>query len=380
MKINRREFISQAGAAVAGASSLGLMGSMDAPLQTRKNSKDFIIVQGHYDIWEFNDRFALNDEKQNSPLRDFLLPRLLEGGVDVVIMPAGGEAARHRIMNDEVLAGSLRSTDMLLREIEKTNGKASAILTKRDLPAKPDPDHVRFFLDFEGGDPISIHAEPGLNPEVRMGLLRAFFRMGVRGLQLTRDGRNQIGDGWLEGKGGRLSRFGVEVVEEMNKIGMLIGVSHVSENAVMHAAEISTKPIVSTHQNPRKFINTLLQLSDDMIKAIAKTGGVCGVRYHGNESTPYDKLVEMISYMGDMVGIGHVGFAWLGHDVGHPRTGYVPGVSKGPFPGGEIEKLTKYEQNNRFIDALYRHKFGDKEVAMILGGNFLRVMREVLPA
>jgi membrane dipeptidase len=347
--------------------------------QGKKGPRDFIIVQGHYDIWEFNDRFALNNEANNSPLRDYLLPRLLQGGVDVVIMPAGGEAARHRIENDQLLAGSLRSTDMLIREIEKTKGKASLILTKKDLPTVSDPNHVRFFLDFEGGDPVSIDAEPGLHPDHELSLLRTFFRMGVRGLQLTRDGRNQIGDGYKEGKGGRLSKFGVRVVEEMNNIGMLVGVSHVSENTLMHAAEISKKPIVSTHQNPRKFINTLLQLSDDMIKAVAKTGGVSGVRYHSQSATPYEKLVEMVAYMGNLVGIEHVGFAWLGHDVGHPRTGYVPGFTEGPAPAGEIENLTKYEQNSRFIDALYKGKFSDKEVAMVLGGNFLRVMKEVLP-
>jgi membrane dipeptidase len=279
MKINRRDFIAKTGLAISSASVAGMMtGMKQRPQQGKKGPRDFVIVQGHYDIWEFNDRFALNDEAQNSPLRDHLLPRLLEGGIDVVIMPAGGEAARHRIGNDQLLAGSLRSTDMMIREIEKTNGKASIIRTKKDVPEKPDPNHVRFFLDFEGGDPISVDAEPGLHPDHELALLRTFFRLGVRGLQITRDGRNQIGDGYKEGKGGRLSRFGVRVVEEMNRLGMLIGVSHVSENTLLHAAEISQKPIVSTHQNPRKFINTLLQLSDDMIRAVAKTGGVCGVR------------------------------------------------------------------------------------------------------
>jgi membrane dipeptidase len=379
MKINRREFIAKTGAAVAGASTIGLMSAMQRPLQGKKGPYDYIIVQGHYDIWEFNDRLALDEESQNSPLRDHLLPRLLEGGVDVVVMPAGGEAARHRVESDQLLEGSIRSTDMLLREIEKTNGKASVIRTKKDLPEKPDRNHVRFFLDFEGGDPISIPAEPGFPKDERLALLRTFFRLGVRGLQLTRDGRNQIGDGYLEGKGGKLSRFGVEVVQEMNRLGMMVGVSHVSENTLLHAAEVSTKPIVSTHQNPRHFINTLLQLSDEMIKAVAKTGGVAGVRFHSQSSTPYEKLVEMVAYVGNLVGIEHTGFAWLGHDVGHPKTGYVPGVSKGPFPGGEIEKLTKYEQNSRFIDALGKGKFSDKEISMVMGGNFLRVMREVLP-
>lgn len=383
--------MTQTGVSLSAASAFGLMTPRKAggppktkpitdSLKANKGPLDYVIVQGHYDVWEFNDRLALEEESQNSPLRDFLLPRLLEGGLDVVVMPAGGECARHRLGSNEILAGSLRCTDMLIREIEKTNGRASIIRTKSDLPEKPDPNHVRFFLDFEGGDPISIHAEPELHPDSRLALLRTFYRMGVRGLQITRDGRNQLGDGWREGVGGKLSRFGVEVVQEMNKIGMLVGVSHVSENTLLHTAEVTTKPIVSTHQNPRKFINTQLQLTDGMIKAVAKTGGVTGVRYHSNKTTPYETLVDMISYIGDLVGIEHTGFAWLGHDVGHPRTGYVPGVTKGPAPSGPIENMTKFEQNSKFIDTLYKRKFSDQHIAMVMGGNFLRVMREVLPA
>lgn len=372
MKINRREFITQTGVAAASVSMLGLMsgvGRKSTPL--KKGPMDYIIVHGHYDIWEFNSRFALMEESQNSPLRDFLLPRLLAGGVSVVIMPAGGEAARHRIENDQLLAGSLRSTDMLIREIEKTNGKASIIKSKKDIPAFPDPNHVKFFLDFEGGDPISIDAEPGLHPDHRMALLRQFFRVGVRGLQLTRDGRNQIGDGWLEGKGGKLSRFGVEVVEEMNRLGMMVGVSHVSDNTLLHAAEVSKKPIVSTHQNPRKFMNTGLQLSDEMIKAIAGTGGLAGIRFHSDKATPYSKLVEMLDYMVNMVGIEHVGFGPLGHDIG------CSGIDHEPVTSG-TEMLTKYEQYSRFIELLDK-RFSEKEIALIMGGNYLRIWKEILP-
>jgi membrane dipeptidase len=207
-----------------------------------------------------------------------------------------------------------------------------------------------------------------------------FFRAGVRGLQLTRDGRNQLGDGWLEGEGSKLSRFGVEVVQEMNRLGMMVGVSHVSTNSVLSAAEVSTKPIVSSHSNPRKFTKTVRDHTDEEIRAIAATGGLIGVRYLDYETSPYSVLVDWVDYMANMVGIDHVGYAWLGHDVGHPRKGYVPGYFEGPVPrNGEIETLTKYEQNSRFIDALYKKNYSDDEVAKVLGGNFLRVMKEVLP-
>lgn len=377
--MNRRRFLANTGFVAAGMSMSGLMGGTGTSrAQQRKGPLDYIIVQGHYDIWEFNDRLALRRSEHNSPLRDHILPRLLEAGVNVVIMPAGGDSVDQRGGSEQLLAGSMRTTDMLHVEIEKTNGRASIIKSKKDLPEIPDPNHVKFFLDFEGGQSIAIDPQPEYHPDRRLALLRNFFRLGVRGLQLTHHSRNQLGDGWREGDpGNKLSRFGVEVVEEMNRLGMMVGVSHLSANGIYHAAEVSTKPIVSTHQNPRKFIDTPLQLSDDEIKAIASTGGIAGVRYHSSSLTPYDRLVDMIEYIADLVGIEHTGFAWLGHDEGHPRTGYVPGVSEGPAPDG-IEGMSKYEQFSRFIELL-DERFTQDEIALIMGGNFLRIWKDILP-
>jgi membrane dipeptidase len=345
-----------------------------------KGPKDYVIVMGHYDIWEFNARFGLKKESQNSPLRDFILPRYLEAGVSVLIMPASGDSTDERQGSDQVLEGGMRTIDMIHNEIEKTNGMASLILTKKDVPDKPDPNHLKFFLDMEGAETIQANSEPKqYYPGCDLANLRDFFRLGVRGLQLTHNGRNMAADGVGEGKmAGKLSTFGVKVVQELNRLGMMVGVSHLSANGIFHAAEISTKPIVSTHQNPQKFINTPLQHSDQEIKAIASTGGLMGMRYQEGEMT-YKMCVDIIDYVADLVGIEHVGIAWLGHDVGNPSPNYVPGFSSGPVPGGEIEKLTKYEQNSRIIDLLYQRKYTDEHIAMVMGGNFLRIMKETLP-
>lgn len=402
MTTTRRDFLIKSSIVSAGV-SLGLpgilFGSPEVPLESPivsvgspgvinmkhsllpKGPKDYVIVMGHYDIWEFNARFGLKKESQNSPLRDFLLPRLLEGGVSVVVMPASGDSAQERMESDQVLNGGMRTIDMLLTEIAKTDGKASLILTKKDVPDKPDPNHVKFFLDMEGAETIQTNSEPNqYYPGCDLATLRNFYRLGVRGLQLTHNGRNMAADGVGEGKlAGKLSAFGVRVVEELNRLGMMVGVSHLSANGIFHVAEISTKPIVSTHQNPRKFMYTGVEHSDEEIKAIASTGGIVGMRYHSNIGTPYNFCADMIDYVADMVGIEHINIGWLGHDVGNPSPDYVPGISKGPIPEGEIEKLTKYEQNSRFIDILYQRKYTEDHIAMVMGGNLLRVMKETLP-
>lgn len=383
MRINRKDFLIKTSIVSAGV-SLGLPGIANMNnYSLHKGPKEFVIAMGHYDIWEFNARFRTKNKSQNSPLRDFLLPRLLEGGVNVVVMPASGDSTDERMGSDQVLEGGMRTIDMLLMEIEKTNGKASLILTKKDVPDTPDPNHVKFFFDMEGAETIQPNAEPNqYYPGCDMATLRNFFRLGVRGLQLTHNGRNQATEGASEGAmGGGLSRtYGVPLVQECNRLGIMLGFSHCGAKAIFEAAEISTKPIVSTHQNPKAFFNNAdLQHSDEEIKAIASTGGIVGMRYHSNRETPYTVCADMIDYVANLVGIEHINIAWLGHDVGNPSPDYVPGISKEPFPEGEVEKLTKYEQNSRFIDILYQRKYTDEHIAMVMGGNLLRVMKEILP-
>ena len=339
----------------------------------------YISVEGHRDIWELSDRFRLSDASQHSPIRDFLAPRLIEGGVSVAIMPAGGDSLEERDGRDALFEGSMRVLDMLLVEIEKTDGKASVIKTKADIPTKPNKGRVQFFLDLEGGGPIQIDPEPGYHPDGRLALLRQFFRLGVRGMQLTHNGRNMLADGISEGKmAGRLSAFGVEAIGEMNRLGMMVGVSHLSANGVLHAAEVSTKPIVSTHTNIHPFLSTDRQHLEEEVKAIASTGGLVGVRYIEGE-TPYALLVDEIEHMANLVGVEHIGVGWLGHDAGHPAAGYVPGHGPGRDFAG-VEAQTMRQHWSTFIGLLAERGFTEDEIGLIIGGNFVRIWNEVLPA
>ena len=353
-----------------------------AQAPANKGPYDYLIVEGHRDIWEFNDRFRLTRRAQTSPLKDHLLPRLLEGGLDVVIMPAGGDSVAERGDDPRLLEGSLRVVDMLLSEMEKTNGVVSLIQTKADLPAKPDRTKLSIFLDLEGGASIQYQEpEPEFHPDRKLAMLRNFFRLGVRGMQLTHNGRNMLGVGIAEGKAGHpLSEFGVEVVREMNRLGMLIGVSHLSAKGIEHAVQLSSQPIVSTHTNLQAFLKPAnpRQHSDEEVRQIASTGGVAGMRYIEGE-TSYDLLADEIEYIVKLVGEDHVGVGWLGHDVGHPHTGELPELANGR-QGTGVEGETMYEHWNKFIGLLGKRGFNEQQIAKFVGGNFLRVMREVLPA
>lgn len=349
-----------------------------------KDPHNYVIVEGHRDIWELTDRLKLRVASQNSPLSDFLVPRLIEGGESVVILPSGGDSLPERSYIQPVLEGNLRTLDMLLVEIEKTNGKASIIKTKADVPSGPNKDKVQFFLDMEGGEGLGTVCgpEPEFLPGYQLALLRQFFRLGVRGVQLTHNGRNQLGDGVGGGRmGSKLSAFGVEVVHEMNRLGMMIGVSHLCVNGVLHVADITKHPIVSTHQNLEAYVNRLyapVSLIPDEVKAIASTGGIVGMRYIPGKAS-YSVIADEFESLAKAIGVEHVGIGWFGEDIGHPETGYVPGFSPPhKFTGHEAESL--YTHWSTFIGMLADRGFTEHDIGLMLGGNYLRVWREVLPA
>ena len=164
----------------------------------------------------------------------------------------------------------------------------------------------------------------------------------------------------------------------MNRLGMMVGVSHLSATGIFHCAEISTKPIVSTHTNLTAFIDTERQHNDEEVKAIASTGGLVGIRYIGS-STSYEFLAKQIDYMVNLVGIEHIAVGWLGHDKGHPYVGQLPDITKNPRIPTGVEAQSMYEHWNNFIGVLYEHGYTDEQISLILGGNFIRVWNEILP-
>src|SRR5215831_9285935 len=376
--LSRRDFFSQS-RSLLGA---GLLAA--APRRghaaTTKGPHDFIIVEGHRDIWEQSGRTRLKEETQHWPIANFIAPRLIEGGLSVVIMPAGGDSLEERDERDEMFEGSMRVLDLILSDIEKAGDKASIIRTRADIPSKPNKGKVQFFLDIEGGGSIqSNYPEPGFQAERSMALLRQFFRLGVRGVQLTHNGRNQLGDGrGIDKMGSKLTPFGVGVIQEMNRLGMMVGVSHLSANGVFHACEVSKQPIVSTHQNLERFVRSspLVEIMDEEAKVIAKTGGIVGIRYIVNV-TPYKLLADEVEYLAKLVGVEHIGVGWLGHDKANPNGREVEGHTTRTYSG--VEAQTMHEHWDNFIKMLSERGFTDDQIGLIVGGNYLRIWKQILP-
>jgi membrane dipeptidase len=340
------------------------------------SSREYIVAEGHVDIFEITTRLRAGEE---APLRDSLMPRFLKGGIDVVFLPVGGDGVHHRDGAQRPLVGSLDVLDLFLREVEKTEGAARIILSKADLPPAPQPDHVYFLMELEGGRPFQEDYSSGKAMERKLALLRSFYRLGVRSVQLTHNGRNELGDGMNDRRtGGGLSQFGVAVIREMNRLGMLVGVSHLSDRGFFEAMEVSGEPIVATHSNARAVYDHPRNLSDDQLRALARNGGVAGMHFLGMmmaEPTMahyLDHIDRVVEVTGSTE---HVGIGIHGFDPEFTRL--FPYEQESNMPHAKLG-LPYEDHLDLMIEGLAGRGYGEDEIAQIMGGNYLRVLRKVL--
>lgn len=259
---------------------------------------------------------------------------------------------------------------------------------------------VSILLGMENGSPI----------QTSLPLLREFYRMGVRYMTLTHNGDNEIADAASHGtRWHGLSPFGREVVAEMNRLGMIIDVAHVSDETFYDCIKYSTKPIVSTHSCCRALAGHRRNMTDDMIRKMADKGGVLQINFYPvflsdafgkafdivNEEHPeYDaadkafradpgnpqirkeyfrvmdilktlerpgvkEVVDHIDHAVKVGGIDHVG---IGTDF--------DGIEVPPSGLEDVSKL------GLVFDEMSRRGYTVEEIEKVAGGNFLRVFRE----
>jgi membrane dipeptidase len=240
---------------------------------------------------------------------------------------------------------------------------------------------------FQGTDPI----------EDSLDLVDAYKELGVGIIQLSYNVKNRFGDGCEERTDAGLSRFGLKLIERMNRARVIVDCSHTGYRTTMDAIEASSAPVVFSHANPRAVHPSPRNILDDQIKAVAKTGGLVGaVGYPAFvSSAPRPSLEEFIAhidYMVQLVGIDHVG---LGIDyfvemdpitpLAQAQASYEARLAAGIwsaksyppppyiYPAG-IETPASLPN---LTAGLLRRGYAAADVHKILGGNWLRVYRAV---
>ena len=284
------------------------------------------------------------------------LPKMTEGRLDASIMVAylpQGERT------EEAYKAVTAQTNRLLTQIEEIVQANS----DRVGLAETAEDILR--LKAQGKKAILRGIENGYAIGRDLSLLKHFKQRGIVYMTLCHNGDNDICDS-ARGKAehGGLSAFGREVVEEMNRLGILVDMSHAAETSFYDALEISKVPIVCSHSSARALCDHPRNLTDDQMRALAKHDGVAQTTvYNGflrkeGQATVID-AVEHLCHAAKIMGVEHVG---LGTDF--DGDGGVPGLAD----ASEIINFTRH---------LLRRHFSEQDIRLIMGGNFLRVMEGV---
>jgi membrane dipeptidase len=232
-----------------------------------------------------------------------------------------------------------------------------------------------------------------LNRDIRN--LDFFYNLGIRQIQLTYNELNALGAGCTERVDTGLSDFGVEVVHRMNDLGMLVDVSHCGVRTTLDAIEVSKKPIIISHSNCRALNDNMRCKSDEQIRKLAARGGVMGITtvnffVSTKPRSTLDDYIAHIEHVVRLVGIDHVG---IGSDssIGGWRQSFPTEKAFWDFhgqfrfkPGADvrwppfIEEIDVPEKFHLIRRRLAQKGFPAADIAKILGGNFLRIYRDIL--
>lgn len=312
------------------------------------------IVDAHCDtLWAAPKQKRYLHE--HSALGHLDLPRLKQAGVYIQFFalfsdPNYGPAG--------FTAEALAMTERFYEAVEASQGQLRPLLWREDLNDQSGEGHVFGLLSIEGAEPI--HG--------RVDLLRSFFRLGVRAMGLTWNYRNELADGQLDAEsGGGLTPRGRAVVREMERLGMLIDCSHLSDAGFWDLLDQTKGPIIASHSNARALCPHLRNLTDDQLTAIAARGGVIGINFfppflrQDGEATVHD-VIRHIDYIAGRVGVQAVA---LGSDF--------DGIDRTPVGLEDCTKLPTVAEE------LLRLGYREADVRAIMGGNMVRLLKQVLP-
>jgi membrane dipeptidase len=383
--------------ALAAALAVTAAHAEDAALaQAREILRRHPLIDTHNDLpWVIRENgkpprdVAAYDLAARTP-GDTDLARLRAGGVGgqfwSVYVPSGAEAAAGGFARLQ-----LEQIDIALRVIERYPKDFALALTAADVERAAKEGRIASLLGMEGGHAI----------ENSLGALRDFYRLGVRYMTLTHfDGNDWADSATDEPRHGGLTTFGEEVVREMNRLGMLVDLSHVSADTMNDALDVAEAPVIFSHSNARALSPTPRNVPDEVLRRLPRNGGVVMVSFislfavqgeeHARWQADFEResgvklgdagyddalakytaahpepratladVADHVEHLRDVAGIDHVG-------IGADFFGYPEWMAAG------LEDVSRYPE---LFAELLRRGWTEAQLAKLARGNILRAMR-----
>ncbi|NQV86590.1 MAG: membrane dipeptidase, partial [Woeseiaceae bacterium] len=242
---------------------------VDTLIEAKRIAKTSIIVDTHIDV-PYRLEFTPADISIATDTGDFDYPRAQNGGLNAPFMSIYTPASLEAEGRSKVIANGL--IDIVEEIVDRSPDKFAIALSPSDVRKQFAAGLISFPLGMENGSPI----------EGDLANLRYFFDRGIRYVTLSHGLSNHISDSSYDEhrQWNGLSEFGVEVVEEMNRLGIMVDVSHISDDAFWQVIELSRAPVIASHSSARHFTPGFERnMADDMIKALAEKGGVIQINF-----------------------------------------------------------------------------------------------------
>jgi membrane dipeptidase len=358
--------------------------------------QEAIVVDTHIDTPQrlLDEDFDMGPRSNHGHID---IPRMQEGGLDAGFFSIYVDMRHYQ--GDAATKRALQLIDVVYAQVERHPDQLVLATSAGDIRRSHQEGKIALLMGMEGGTPIADD----------LRLLRDFYRLGVRYMTLT----HSLANNWADSSTDKpvhngLTEFGKEVVREMNRLGMLVDISHVSDQTFYDALAVSQAPLIASHSSARALCNHPRNMSDDMIRALAEKGGVIQINYHigfldqrfadafdqvkeefrGRTQTLHqqfpddpkalyeaqdqlekeyrsrmpgvsrERILEHIDHVVKLVGADHVG---LGSDF---DGAWMP---DGMEDASHLPPLT---------EALLSRGYKEADIKKILGGNTLRIMEE----
>ncbi len=365
-----------------------------------KIHREAIVVDTHTDtpMVLMEEKLDLGREVPGPYKNDLDFPRMKKGGLDAVFFAI---FISNQLDKKHPAKNVLEMIDEIYNQVEKYPGLVELAYSPQGIRA----------LHQEGKQAVLMGLENGGAIEESLRLLRVYYRLGVRYITLTHNNHNALCDSSTGGepqwKG--LSPLGKEAVREMNRLGMIIDVSHISDQAFWDVLRESRAPVMASHSSVRALCRVPRNLSDDMIKALSREGGVIQLNFYSSfldeeYKKKADEVWKQLSPEIEKIDLAYkdnrsgywkaVGALWKQHSLPPPgievlihHIDYVVrlvGVDyvglgsdydgAGSFPRG-LEDVTGYPL---ITYHLLKRGYSEADIKKILGGNFLRVFEGVV--
>ena len=324
-------------------------------------------IEMHTDITIDVARRRQNGEAK--VLERIFLPKWREGGVKAAFVTVGGDSPPQCPLGDPFpLESAIFLTEALLADIAESSDLIAVAKEPGDLSS----------MSARGLFPIVLHVEGSRPFEFDPSILRLWHLMGLRSVALTWNFRNAFADGAAETRtGGGLSNAGLRLLKEIEDLGMVLDLAHLSEAGFWQVAENFDKMIVVSHAACRGVYDHDRNVSDDQIKALAARGGVLGIAFYptmlGEGPATMDKIMRHYAHAAELVGAEHLA---IGPDfIDYAPDLIVPKLMKSGFSKNFdfAPELGSITQLQNLATHLKQYGFSDDDVRGIFWDNAERV-------